>query len=78
VNSKLLEAALQKTTNPEVLINVVSRRVRQLNQGHRPLVQVDGRMDNSDIALKEIVEGKLDFELPPAEEAPSPRSKKKK
>jgi len=51
-----LEPAQLRIPGPEVLINVVRRRVRQLIQGHRPLTQTDARMDFSDIALKEISE----------------------
>ncbi len=63
MKSKYLEPAQQRIPNPELLINVVSRRVRQLAQGHRPLTQTDARMDFSEIALKEITEGKLTYEL---------------
>ena len=63
MKSKYLEPAQQRIPNPELLINVVSRRVRQLAQGHRPLTQTDARMDFSEIALKEISEGKLGYEL---------------
>jgi DNA-directed RNA polymerase subunit omega len=58
-----LEPALLRIPGPELLVNVVRRRVRQLIQGHRPLTQADARMDFSDIALKEIGEGKLTYEL---------------
>jgi DNA-directed RNA polymerase subunit K/omega len=34
-----------------------------LAQGHRPLTQPDAKTDNTDIALKEISEGKLGYEL---------------
>jgi len=63
MNSKHLEAALQQIPNPELLINIVSRRVRQLAQGHRPLTQTDPKMDHADIALKEISEGKIGYEI---------------
>jgi DNA-directed RNA polymerase subunit omega len=63
MKSKYLEPAQQRIPSPELLINVVSRRVRQLAQGHRPLTQTDPRMDFSEIALKEISEGKLAYEL---------------
>ncbi len=63
MKSKYLPDALQRIPNIELLINVVSRRVRQINQGHRPLTQTDPRMEPADIALKEIAEGKLTFEL---------------
>lgn len=63
MNTKHLSEAMQRIPNPELLINVVSRRVRQLTQGHRPMIQVEPRMDPLDVALKEIVDGKLGFEL---------------
>jgi DNA-directed RNA polymerase subunit omega len=63
MKSKYLEPAQQRVPNPELLVNLVSRRVRQLAQGHRPITQTDARMDFSEIALKEISEGKLTYEL---------------
>jgi DNA-directed RNA polymerase subunit omega len=63
MNSKLMESALLQVPNPELLVNIVSRRVRQLAQGHRPLIQTDARMDFTDIALKEICDGKLSYEV---------------
>lgn len=62
MNSQLVEQAAKVVTSPQVLINMVSRRVRQLSQGHRPLVMPGPRMGFSDIALQEIIEGKLTFE----------------
>jgi DNA-directed RNA polymerase subunit omega len=63
MKSKFLESAQQRISNPELLVNVVSRRVRQLIQGHRPITQTDSKMDYAEIALKEISEGKLTYEL---------------
>jgi DNA-directed RNA polymerase subunit omega len=63
MKSKFLESAQQRIPNPELLVNVVSRRVRQLAQGHRPITQTDARMDFAEVALKEISEGKLTFEV---------------
>jgi DNA-directed RNA polymerase subunit omega len=63
MNLKFLEEAKERITNPELLINVVSRRVRQLTQGSRPMVAFEGHLDPVDIALKEIVEGKIGFEF---------------
>ena len=81
MNSELLKQALTKVGNPNVLINLVSRRVRQLNSGgggiNRPLVE-PGTMGAADIALKEIVEEKIGFELPeptPLAEVPKKRKK---
>lgn len=51
--------------NQQLLINVVSRRVRQLGMGHRPLVEATPRSSLTDIALREIIEGKLTYELTP-------------
>ena len=62
MTSQLLEEALKTIPNTQVLVNVVSRRVRQLSQGHRPLIQAGPRMAFSDIALQEIISGKLNFE----------------
>jgi len=69
MNLKFLEEAKQRITNPELLINVVSRRVRQLTQGSRPLVMFEGHLDPIDIALKEIIEGKIGFEFAAEPEA---------
>ncbi len=59
MNSNLLDAASKVIPLPELLVNMVSRRVRQLNQGHRPLVAAPPGMGIADIALSEIIEGKL-------------------
>jgi DNA-directed RNA polymerase subunit omega len=74
MNSKYLDLAQQQVGSPELLVNLVSRRVRQLAQGHRPMIHADPRMDFADIALKEIIEGKLSFEVaetPATEVAPT-------
>jgi DNA-directed RNA polymerase subunit omega len=63
MNIKYLDAARPYAPNQEILINMVSRRVRQLSQGHRPLTQVEPRMETMDIALKEISEGKFQYEI---------------
>ncbi len=41
---------------------MVSRRVRQLTPGHRPLVEYAPGLREADIALTEITNGKLTFE----------------
>ena len=65
MTSHLLEEAAKIIPIPQVLVNVVSRRVRQLSQGHRPLIEPGPRMGLSDIALQEIIDGKLTFEAGP-------------
>ena len=69
MKSKYFQPAVQQLPQPELLINLVSRRVRQLMQGHRPLTLTDPKMDFADIALKEIAEGKITYELPATDEA---------
>ena len=62
MTTQLLQEAAQVIPNQQLLINVVSKRVRQLGLGHRPLVETTPRMSFTDIALKEIIAGKLAFE----------------
>jgi DNA-directed RNA polymerase subunit omega len=62
MTTQLLQEAAQVIPNQQVLINVVSKRVRQLGLGHRPMVETTPRMSLTDIALKEIIAGKLTFE----------------
>jgi DNA-directed RNA polymerase subunit omega len=71
MTSQLLEEAAKIITSPQVLINVVSKRVRQLSQGHRPLIEVGPRMGLSDIAFTEIIQGKLTWEAGPEEPLPA-------
>jgi DNA-directed RNA polymerase subunit omega len=49
--------------DPNVLINVVSRRVKQLKRGSRPLVESLEKLSPEDVALREVIEGKITFEL---------------
>ncbi len=62
MTTQLLNEAAQVIPNQQLLINVVSKRVRQLGLGHRPLVETTPRMSLTDIALKEIIAGKLAYE----------------
>ena len=62
MTTQLLSEAAQVIPNQQLLINVVSKRVRQLGLGHRPLVETTPRMSLTDIALKEIIAGKLTYE----------------
>jgi DNA-directed RNA polymerase subunit omega len=82
LNAELTKKALEKVGNPNVLINLVSRRVRQLNSGagavSRPLVADSGNLGAADIALLEIIEDKIGFEMPELVELVRPTAKKKK
>ena len=68
MNANLVKKALEKILNPNVLVNMVSRRVRQLNSGNggtsRPLVADVGNLGAADIALIEIIEDKMSFDMP--------------
>lgn len=62
MKAELLAAANQIIPNQQILVNMVSRRVRQLIVGHRPLVEVAPGLGFADIALMEISKGKLTYE----------------
>jgi len=63
-----LQSALKVITDPTVLVNVVSRRVKQLRRGNRALVESLEKLSAEDTALREIAEGRISFELATAEE----------
>jgi DNA-directed RNA polymerase subunit omega len=62
MNSELLKAANQVIPDNGILVNLMSRRVRQLSLGHRPLVEHAPGLGLADIALTEISQKKLTFE----------------
>ena len=62
MNPDLVKAASEIIINQQILVNMVSRRVRQLTLGHRPLVVCAPGLREADIALTEIANGKLTFE----------------
>jgi len=62
MKSELVKAASEVITNQQILVNMVSRRVRQLCLGHRPLVEYAPGLGHADIALTEIANGKLGYE----------------
>ncbi len=58
-----IKDALKQINDPNILINVVSRRVKQLKRGNRPLVESLEKLSPEDIALREVIEGKISHEL---------------
>ncbi|MBR5895802.1 MAG: DNA-directed RNA polymerase subunit omega [Akkermansia sp.] len=56
---ELIEKAAQIVGDNQLLVNIVSKRVQQLNQGSDPYVPTTPEMGSGDIALTEIVEGKI-------------------
>ncbi|MEO6053685.1 MAG: DNA-directed RNA polymerase subunit omega [Chthoniobacterales bacterium] len=59
MNTQLVDAAAKVIPDMPILINMVSKRVRQLNAGSRPMVEVHPSMDTRDVALAEIAAGKV-------------------
>jgi len=59
MKSELVEKASEIVTDPLVLVNLVSQRVRQLNSGRAPLIPTRPSMGAADIALTELIEGKI-------------------
>ncbi|MEN9811504.1 MAG: DNA-directed RNA polymerase subunit omega [Opitutia bacterium Tous-C8FEB] len=60
-----IKEAVKSIPDPNVLINVVSRRVKQLKRGNRPLVESLEKLSPEDVALREVIEGKISYELAP-------------
>jgi len=59
----LLKEALAIVKDPNVLINIVSKRVKQLKFGAAPMVQSLEKLLPEDIALREIIDGKITFSV---------------
>jgi DNA-directed RNA polymerase subunit omega len=51
-----IKEAVKSIPDPNVLINVVSRRVKQLKRGNRPLVESLEKLSPEDVALREVIE----------------------
>jgi DNA-directed RNA polymerase subunit K/omega len=81
MNAELQKKALEKVGNPHTLINIVSRRVRQLNAGSggisRPFVDDAANLGAGDVALRELLEDKIGWEMP-EEIAPAAPKKRRK
>jgi len=60
MDAKLLKAAQEKIHSVPVLVNLISKRERELINGAKPLVKPASlSVDPCDIALREVAEGKL-------------------
>lgn len=68
MRDEYLQNALKVITDPNILVNVVSRRVKQLKRGNRALIVSLEKLLPEDIALREIAEGKITYELATEEE----------
>ena len=64
MNAENLEKARAKINNVPVLVNMISRRVKQLVGGAKPLLKpLSPAEDKEDIAIREIAEGLLTAEV---------------
>ena len=69
---KLIEKAAEIVGDNQLLVNIISKRVHQLNHGSDPYVPTTPEMQSGDIALLEIIEGKITWhEMTPEEIAAS-------
>ena len=82
MNAEFVKQALEKVGNANVLVNLISRRVRQLNAGggtaSRPLLADVGHLGAADIALLEIIEEKMGWEIPEFADTPQPVGRKRR
>jgi DNA-directed RNA polymerase subunit omega len=65
MHANLLTNASAVIPNQQLLVNVVRLRVRQLMRGHRSLILAPPGMGLADIALSEVIAGKLTYEVAP-------------
>ncbi len=63
MRDEYLQKAQEVIPDPNILINVVSRRSKQLKYGMKPLVESLEKLEPEDIALREVIEGKISYEL---------------
>ena len=64
MNAELLKKAHEKIPAVPVLVNLISKRERELSNGAKPLLKPEPRdLDKGDIALQEVAEGKLIAEI---------------
>jgi len=64
MDAKLLKAAHEKISSVPVLVNLISKRERELINGAKPLIKPASLdEDKCDIALQEVAEGKLIAEI---------------
>jgi len=59
-----LQAALKVVPDPNILVNLISRRVKQIRRGARPLIESLEKHSLEDMALREVIEGLISYEFP--------------
>ena len=64
MNVELLKKAHERVPSVHVLVNLISKREKQLINGEKPLVRpLSSDEDKVDTALREVAEGKLISEI---------------
>jgi len=58
-----IKDALKSMQDPNILIHLGSRRLKQLKRGNGPLVESLEKLSPEDVALREVIEGKISHEL---------------
>ncbi len=61
-DQSLLTQAMDRVQNRFLLTNLLAKRIMQLRKGSEPLIETEEK-DYETIALKEIVEGKLKWDV---------------
>ena len=59
MRDEYLQEAQTIVEDPNTLINLVSRRSKQLKHGSKPLIESLEKLEPEDVALREIIEGKI-------------------
>jgi DNA-directed RNA polymerase subunit omega len=84
MNSEYVKLAMEKVGNANVLVNIISKRVRQLTSGggsFRPFIADAGTLGMADVALLEIIEDKIGHSISSKtveEEEEQPTARKRK
>lgn len=63
MRNEYVAAASKIIDDPYILVNVISLRVKMLRRGARPLVESLEKLEPEDVALREVIEGKITYEL---------------
>lgn len=63
MKDEYIKQALTAIPDPNILINLVSRRVKQLKRGSKPLIESLEHLEPEDVALREIIEGRISYKL---------------
>ena len=62
MRDEYLQEAQSIVEDPNTLINLVSRRSKQLKHGSKPLIESLEKLEPEDVALREIIEGKITYQ----------------